>query len=160
LLACSLYENPPVFFSADSQDFGGLDIADKIQLWMHRAAQVSTGGLRQVLENGQDVCNSESDSENEDHGEVLSGMYAPDIPLDSNGNPIDARHKLSEAQANALRAQAAQSSRPTTQASDAGLSEPTIHSLPKGKLASEPTAPKESPKSEHPIHGRTISTRN
>jgi hypothetical protein len=85
LSACSLYENPPVFFPADSQDFGGLDIADKVQVWMHTASQVSTGGRKQVLESGPDVCNSESDSENEDHGEVLSGMYTADIPVDSNG---------------------------------------------------------------------------
>jgi hypothetical protein len=86
---------------------------------MHTAAQVSTGGRKHVLENGPDVCDSESDSENEDHGEVLSGMYTKDIPLDSNGCPIDARHKLSAEQASALRAQAAQLLRPTTQASTA-----------------------------------------
>jgi hypothetical protein len=60
---------------------------------MHTAAQISTGGRKQVLEDGADVCNSESDSENEDHGEDLKGMYKH-IPLDSNGCPIDARHRL------------------------------------------------------------------
>jgi hypothetical protein len=95
LSSCSLYANPPVFFPADSQDFGGIDIADKVQVWMHTSAQVSTGGRKQVLENGPDVCDSESDSENEDHGEVLSNMYTDDIPLDSNGCPIDGRHRLS-----------------------------------------------------------------
>jgi hypothetical protein len=147
LSACSLYENPPVFFSANSSDFGGLDIADKVRLWMHTAAQVSTGGRRQVLENGPDVYDSENDSENEDHGEVLSVMYTPDIPL-------DARHKLSEAQANALRAQAAQSLRPTIQAPAAGSSEPTTHSPSKRKLASDPMVSKVPPKSEHAMATR------
>jgi hypothetical protein len=136
LSACSKYENPPAFFPAGSQDFDGLDIADKIQLWMHTAAQVSIGGRSQVLENGPDTFNSQRDSENEDHGEVLSGMYTPDIPLDSHGCPIDARHKLSDAQVSALRAQAGQLLRSTTQASAAGPNEPTTHSPPKEKLAS------------------------
>jgi hypothetical protein len=38
---------------------------------MNTAAQVSIGGRRQMLEDGNDLCNSESDSENEDHGEDL-----------------------------------------------------------------------------------------
>jgi hypothetical protein len=80
--ACAKYERPPAFFPVDSQDFGGLDISEKIPFWMHTAAQVSTGGRRQVLENGPDVCDSESDSENEDHGEVLSWMYTVNIPLE------------------------------------------------------------------------------
>jgi hypothetical protein len=136
LTACSKYESPPIFFPANSQDFGGLDIADKVQVWMHTAAHVSTGGRRQVLENGPDVCDSESDSENEDHGEVLSGMYTANIPLDSKGQPIDARYKLSAEQASALRAQTAQSLRPARQASAAGSFEPTTHSPPMGKPAS------------------------
>jgi hypothetical protein len=87
-----------------------------------------------LLENGPDVCDTESDSENEDHGDVLSGMYTADIPVDSNGRPIDARYKLSADQASALRAQAAhQESRPsgpTTQVSAAGLKMPTTHPSP------------------------------
>jgi hypothetical protein len=134
--ASSLYENPPMFFSADSQDFGGIEIADKVQVWMHTAAQVSTGGRKQVLENGPDVCDSERDSENEDHGENLSGMHTADIPVDSKGCRIDAQCKLSAEQASALRSQATQSSMPTTQASAAGSSEPTTHSLSKGKPVS------------------------
>jgi hypothetical protein len=93
--ACSLYESPPMFVPSDSQYFRGLDSADKVSLWIHTSAQISTGGRRPVLENGPDVCDSESDSENEDHGEVLSGMYTADIPVDSKGFPIDARYKLS-----------------------------------------------------------------
>jgi hypothetical protein len=98
LSACSLHASPPAFFSADSRDFGGLDIGDKVQAWMYTAAQVLIGDRRQVLEDGPDTCNSESDSENEGHGEVLSGMYTADIPVDSKGRPIDARHTLSAKQ--------------------------------------------------------------
>jgi hypothetical protein len=101
---------------------------------MHTAGQISIGGRKQVLENGADVCDSESDSENEDHGEVLSGMYTKDIPLNSKGQPIDARHKLSTEQASTLRAQAAHletvTKGSTTQALAAGSYEPTIHSPP------------------------------
>jgi hypothetical protein len=57
--------------SSDSQDFGGLDIADKVQVWMHTAAQVSIGGRKQVLENGADACDSESDS----HGCTLMDVH-------------------------------------------------------------------------------------
>jgi hypothetical protein len=84
--ACSKFEAPPVFYSADSQDFGGID-PSKVPLWMRTAAQIATGGRRQVLENGADTCNSESDSENEEHGEELKGAYTADVPLDSNGQP-------------------------------------------------------------------------
>jgi hypothetical protein len=80
---------------------------------MHTAAQGSIGGREQVLENGPDACNSESDSVNEDHGEELSGMYTPEVPLDSNGHPIHARCELTQAQAGALRAKAAQPPRPS-----------------------------------------------
>jgi hypothetical protein len=62
--ACSKYVAPPAFDSADSQDFGGID-PSKVRPWMHTAPQVSIGGRSQVLENGPDVCNSDSDSENE-----------------------------------------------------------------------------------------------
>jgi hypothetical protein len=72
---------------------------------MHTAAQVSIGGRKQVLEDGADVCNSDSDSENEDFGEELTGMYK-NIPLDSKVRQVDARYKLSSTQAAALRAKA------------------------------------------------------
>jgi hypothetical protein len=117
--ACTLFESPPAFYSADSQSFGGLDIVEKVPLWMHTAAQVSIEGRKQVLEDGADVCNSESGSENEDFGEELTGMYTSDVPLNSKSHPMDGRHKLSEAQANALRAQAAQLPKTQTTVADA-----------------------------------------
>jgi hypothetical protein len=104
--ACTLYEHPPLFYPADSQSFGGLDISEKVPLWMHTASQISIGGRKQVLENGRDVCDSESDSENEDYGEVLTGMYAKEIKVDGQGSPLDSRHKISSSQSNDIRAQA------------------------------------------------------
>jgi hypothetical protein len=44
----------------------------------------------------------------------LKGMYTQDVPLDSNGQPIDARHNLTSAQAEALRAKAVQPPRPSS----------------------------------------------
>jgi hypothetical protein len=57
----------------DSQEFGGLDIAASVPLWMHTSAQVSVGGRKQVLEDRGDLCNSESDSDHEDRGDELTG---------------------------------------------------------------------------------------
>jgi hypothetical protein len=39
------------------------------------------GGLSQVLEDGPDLCDSESDSENSDHGDAftLEDMYTADM---------------------------------------------------------------------------------
>jgi hypothetical protein len=68
---------------------------------MNIAAQVSIGGRKEVLEDGADVCNSESDGE-EDHGETLTGMHKS-VSTDSKGNPIG--YKLTSDQAAALRAQ-------------------------------------------------------
>jgi hypothetical protein len=64
-----------------------------------------SGGRRQVLEDGRDVCHSESDSENEEHGDVLIGAYKG-APVDKDGNPIGTAHKLANEQANAMRASA------------------------------------------------------
>jgi hypothetical protein len=112
------YEAPPAFYSADSQDFGGIDPA-KVRLWMHTAAQVSIGGRSTVLEDGADVCNSESDSDKEDHGEALKGMYSEDVPRDSNGNPILGKCRLSPTQAEILRLAALLNSRPPSDYSSA-----------------------------------------
>jgi hypothetical protein len=81
---------------------------------------------RQVLEDGNDVCDSESDSENEEHGDELTGCYmgipsvcllssSPvgvvppprrtymGIPVNEHGDPIGAEHKLTEEQTAVLR---------------------------------------------------------
>jgi hypothetical protein len=74
---------------------------------MHTAEQVSVGGRKQVLEDGSDVCNSESDSDTEDHGDRLTNAYVG-IPTDSEGNPLSVEHKLANYHANAIRAAASQ----------------------------------------------------
>jgi hypothetical protein len=130
--ACASFETVPGFFSSDSQEFGGLDIHDKVPQWTHTAKEISVGGRRQVLEDGNDVCDSESDSENEEHGDELKGGYVG-IPVDEHGDPICACHKLSPEQAAALRWEAQQSKGimvSTTRASAAGTHMPTTHSPP------------------------------
>jgi hypothetical protein len=105
LLACGKDAECPRFFPSDSQEFGGLDIADSVPRWIHMAAQVSVGGRKQVLEDGADVCNSESDSDREDRGDELTKMYV-DMELDSQSQPVSQSHRLPPEVAAALRARA------------------------------------------------------
>jgi hypothetical protein len=117
LTACGKYADCPKFFPSDSKGFGGFDIADSVQQWMHTAEQISIGGRKQVLEDGPDVGNSESDSDHEDRGDELTGVYVG-MKLDSQGRPVDQSHKLANDQANALRAVASHAaSGPSTQVS-------------------------------------------
>jgi hypothetical protein len=73
--------------------------------WMEDAKRIAVAGYRQVLEDGKDVCNSESHLEYSDHGEELSGMYASDM-IGPGGKPNLAGARLTTEQANALRAAA------------------------------------------------------
>jgi hypothetical protein len=126
LAASATFEHLPAFFSGSSHTFGGLPIADKVPQWMHTAKEISIGGRGQVLEDGNDVCNSESDSENEEHGDELTGCYKG-IPVDDQGNPLSAAYKLSPGQAAALRWEAQQSkgfTASTIQAFAAGFCKP------------------------------------
>jgi hypothetical protein len=118
----SVYEVPPAFY---------LDIAEKVPGWMNAAAQTSIGGRRKVLENGADVCNSESDSENDEHGEVLTGMYTNSVPKDANGNPIGAACKLSQEQAHELREQAQAVQKPRAPSPSPVVSAPLRDVLPR-----------------------------
>jgi hypothetical protein len=43
----------------------------KLDEWMTTALQIATGSRRQVPEDGPDVMNSESDSDNEQHGDEI-----------------------------------------------------------------------------------------
>jgi hypothetical protein len=121
--ACSKYPVSPVLYSAESSEFGGID-PSIVPEWMNIAAQVATGGRPCVLENGPDVCNSasESNSENEEHGEVLKGMYTEDVPRDENGQPIMAKCQLTATQAEILRLAAVLRSRGSRQSSSGYLS--------------------------------------
>jgi hypothetical protein len=73
---------------------------------MHTAKEVSIGGRRQVRDDGNDVCDSESDSKNEDRGETLTGTYTSEIEIGKDGRPVNSGYRLPEDQANALRASA------------------------------------------------------
>jgi hypothetical protein len=41
--------------------------------WIEDAKRIAVAGYRQVLEDGRDVCDSESDAEYSDHGNTLEG---------------------------------------------------------------------------------------
>jgi hypothetical protein len=101
------FETPPKLLTSDSPKLATSDFAEKIPLWMTLPHEISIEGRRQVLEDGADVCNSESDSENGDRGNELTGCYVG-IPLDDQGNPLSASYKLSEQQAAAMRWEARQ----------------------------------------------------
>jgi hypothetical protein len=47
------------------------------------AKRIAVACYRQVLEDGPDVCETESDTEYSDHGEVLEGMYTDGASLSS-----------------------------------------------------------------------------
>jgi hypothetical protein len=130
--ACQSFESPLRLYSSDSPDLVASDVVDKVPLWMNTAKEISIGGRRQDLEDEADVCNSESDSKNEEHGEELTGCYVGP-PVDEHGNQLSASYKLSEQQAAALRWESQQSKGfavSTIQDSAAGTQMPTIRSLP------------------------------
>jgi hypothetical protein len=78
---------------------------------MNTASQVSVGSRVQVLENGNNVCNSESDSDTEDHGTVIKDGYKG-IHTNENGNPTGLQHKMNTEQANTARAASHEASPP------------------------------------------------
>jgi hypothetical protein len=71
---------------------------------MEEAKAIAVARYQQVLEDGPEVCSSESEAEYSDHGEqwLASDIYTPDM-LDENGNPILARATMTTEQANLLR---------------------------------------------------------
>jgi hypothetical protein len=70
---------------------------------MKDTKRIAVAGYRQVVEDGPELCSSESEAEYSDHWEELTGMYTPDI-LGPDGKPVRERAKLTTGQANALRA--------------------------------------------------------
>jgi hypothetical protein len=75
---------------------------------MEDAKRIAVAGYRKVLEDGPDVCDSESDSEHSEHGEMwsYSDMSTPDM-LDANGKPrTGVPIQLTAEQANSTRAAA------------------------------------------------------
>jgi hypothetical protein len=59
---------------------------------METVKVIAAAGHKQVLEDGLEIDTSESDKE--EHGDVLEGMYTPDM-LDEKGKPILARAQMS-----------------------------------------------------------------
>jgi hypothetical protein len=96
---CATFAHPPVFLCENdpaTKQWPGL--SENVAEWMHKAEQIAIGSFRQVLENGPDVSNSESDSENSDHGEELEDIYTPEM-LDNEGKPKSGPIKLTPQEA-------------------------------------------------------------
>jgi hypothetical protein len=72
---------------------------------MADAKRIAVAGYKQVLEDGPDVCNSESGAAYSDHGEELTGMYTSDT-LGPDRKPNLASARLTTEQANMLGATA------------------------------------------------------
>jgi hypothetical protein len=96
---------------------------------MEDANRIAVAGYRQVLEDGPDVCNSESDAEYSDHAEMLEGMYTEGATL--------ASARPTTEQANALRAKEQSAQEPTQHlptpvpSNDDDLTEDQVHGLRK-----------------------------
>jgi hypothetical protein len=73
---------------------------------MDDSKRIAVAGYRQVLGDGRDKCDSESDAEYSDHGEMWPDetMCTPDM-TGANGKSDFSRTMLTAEQANALRAQ-------------------------------------------------------
>jgi hypothetical protein len=102
LSASESFDNPPKFFPSDHENFEGFVDPPKVAEWMNLSSQIATAGRRQVAEDGPDTCSSDSDSDTEQHGDVILDGYVG-IKTDSNGNPISSGHRMSTEQAEALR---------------------------------------------------------
>jgi hypothetical protein len=88
----------PVLLPEDSEalkNWSGL--ASSAEEWIEDAKRIAVAGYRQVLGDGQAVCSLESEAEYNDHGDELTGVYAP-------GTASSASSMLTTEQANALRA--------------------------------------------------------
>jgi hypothetical protein len=100
---CREFECPPVFMAEDCDQITSHQVwSTKIREWMITAARVATGSRPRVLEDGPDVMNSDDeDSKMEEHGDELHGCFVGCSSL--------ADSRMSEQQAQALRAKAASS---------------------------------------------------
>jgi hypothetical protein len=109
LNACAKFASPPMFYRSDQLDSLEPEAAALVPGSMHSAEQVSIGGKKQVLEDGNDVCNSETDSDTDDHGSEIKDAYQG-IHTDSHGDPLGASHRVSTEQASGMRASDKQAS--------------------------------------------------
>jgi hypothetical protein len=103
---CTTFANCPIFLPEDSLNFGSWPVlAENVSFWMEEAKQVVVSWYKQVLENGPDVCNWESDSDHSDHGEEWadSNMYTKEM-LGPDGKKIKGPQQLSPQEVTLLRA--------------------------------------------------------
>jgi hypothetical protein len=91
------FEHQPIFFSSDQEDLKHHADPTTVAEWMATASQIATGYRRQVPENGPDVMNSESDSDNEQHGDVILDGYKV-ISVNADGDPIGTEHRMETSQ--------------------------------------------------------------
>jgi hypothetical protein len=71
---------------------------------MEGVKAIAVAGYKRVLKDGKDVCTSESDdAEEEDHGEVPTGMCTSEM-IGPGGRPLIGLSRMTTEQANALRA--------------------------------------------------------
>jgi hypothetical protein len=102
LSASDSFEFPPKFLPSDHEDFEGFAAPPKVAQWTNLSSQIATAGRRQVVEDGRDTSNSDSDSDTEQHGDVILDGYFGD-KTDSNGNPIGCERRITNEQAEAQR---------------------------------------------------------
>jgi hypothetical protein len=101
--ACCKFASPPVFYRSDQPETMPPDMIPKVPVWMNSVEQISIGNRVQVLEDGNDVCDSESDSDTEDYGLEIKDGYKG-ISTNVHGDPLSSAHKVTTEQANAMRA--------------------------------------------------------
>jgi hypothetical protein len=77
--AAQSYERMPLFLREDYEQITSNPTwSVEVPKWLNTASRVATGSRRRVLENGPDVMRSdEEDALKDEHGEELTGMYAP-----------------------------------------------------------------------------------
>jgi hypothetical protein len=106
LVQAASWAHRMILLPEDPEDVARFEeLTGNVESWMRDAKTVAVANYRQALEDGPDVCDSESESENSDHGEQWSnaGMYTQEM-LGPDGQPLEGRSRLTTEQANALRA--------------------------------------------------------
>jgi hypothetical protein len=96
----------PVLIPEDSLSLTSYPMfAQPVQKWMEDAKRIDVAGYRQALEDGPDVCDSESEAGYSIDGEVLKWMYTSEL-LGKDGKPDLASARMTTEQANMQRAMA------------------------------------------------------
>jgi hypothetical protein len=94
---CQLWDEScrPIFMPEDSSNVARWPaLAQHAAEWMEETKLIAVAGYSQMLEDGPDMCDSESDSENSDHGDMWSytDMYTPEM-LGPDGKPKSGGHQ-------------------------------------------------------------------